>query len=129
MTGSQECSSSFRHALRNGGSLAVGRDMLLGAGCACKLKLTMPRGQVMFPGTLYLTDKHACFAAPGSGHIKFAVAYKDILEAVKVVDRSKKAGEWSSRCPAAFLLNLHAMAFIIISMHILLRCGSYVGLS
>ena len=54
--------------------------------------------QVIFPGTLYVTDKHACFAAPGGGQIKFAIAFKDITEAVKVVDRSRKTGETLCAC-------------------------------
>lgn len=40
-----------------------------------------------------MTDKHACFAAPGGGQIKFAIAFKDIGEATKVIDRSRKPGE------------------------------------
>ena len=56
--------------------------------------------QVIFPGTLYVTDKHACFAAPGSGgQVKFTIAYKDISEAVKVVDRSRKTGERAGMHP------------------------------
>ena len=75
-----------------------GRDLLLRVSCACQHAKIRVHAQVTFAGTLYVTDKHACFGAAGNSPARFSIACKDISEAVKVVDRRRASGECCSLC-------------------------------
>jgi hypothetical protein len=47
--------------------------------------------QFLFAGTLYVTNKHTCFAAP-SDDISFTIAHKSTTEAKKIFTKGKKPG-------------------------------------